>query len=137
MTDLVEFLTARLGEDEQSAHGAEGSLGRLNMAWSFPPDGDLSGRVLARDHYVMIPKGTTTIAQHIARHAPARVLREVEAKRRILDRHALSRAEGDPERPWVNQDDCQYDGEPWPCPDLLDLAAAYADHADFQEDWRP
>ncbi|MFE7598677.1 DUF6221 family protein [Streptomyces sp. NPDC057494] len=29
-----------------------------------------------------------TIAQHVALHDPARILREVEAKRRILARHA-------------------------------------------------
>ncbi|WP_412078269.1 DUF6221 family protein [Streptomyces xanthophaeus] len=62
---------------------------------------------------------------------PARVLREVEAKRRVLARHVLSPAAGDPERPWENRDDCQYDGETWPCDDLLDLASPYADHADY------
>ncbi|AYV32909.1 hypothetical protein EES41_39750 (plasmid) [Streptomyces sp. ADI95-16] len=52
----------------------------------------------------------------------------VEAKRRVLSRHVLSPATGDPELPWDNRDDCQYDGETWPCDDLLDLASPYADH---------
>ncbi len=43
-------------------------------------------------------------------HDPARILREVEAKRRILARHAR---------------------DPWPCHDLPDLASPYADHPDF------
>ncbi|WP_331739671.1 hypothetical protein OG613_44255 (plasmid) [Streptomyces sp. NBC_00015] len=30
-------------------------------------------------------------------------------------RHVLSLATGDPELPWDNRDDCQYDGETWPC----------------------
>ncbi|WP_318211955.1 MULTISPECIES: DUF6221 family protein [unclassified Streptomyces] len=66
-----------------------------------------------------------------ALHDPARLLREVEAKRRVLARHVLSPATGDPELPWDNRDDCQYDGETWPCDDLLDLASPYADHPDY------
>ncbi|MFE5114015.1 DUF6221 family protein, partial [Streptomyces sp. NPDC056663] len=48
-----------------------------------------------------------TIAQHVALHDPARVLRDVEAKRRVLARHVLSPAIDDPELPWDNRDDCQ------------------------------
>ncbi|MEV5894733.1 DUF6221 family protein [Nonomuraea fuscirosea] len=32
---------------------------------------------------------------------------------------------------------CQYDGQPWPCLDLRDLAAPYADHPDYRDEWRP
>ncbi|MDF6043799.1 DUF6221 family protein [Streptomyces sp. JH14] len=78
-----------------------------------------------------------TIAEHVALHDPARVLREVAAKRRVLGRHVLSPAVGDPELPWDNRDDCQWDGEIWPCPDLLDLAAPYSDHPEFREQWLP
>ncbi len=72
-----------------------------------------------------------TIALHVALHDPARVLREIEAKRHVLARHLFSPAIGDPELPWDNRDDCQYDGEPWPCDDLLDLALPYVDHPDY------
>ncbi|WP_330278103.1 DUF6221 family protein [Lentzea sp. NBC_00516] len=68
------------------------------------------------------------MAQHVALHDPARVLREVEAKRRVLARHVFSPAGGDPELPWENHDDCHLDGELWPCDDVLDLAAPYVDH---------
>ncbi|WP_261995118.1 DUF6221 family protein [Streptomyces sp. me109] len=51
-----------------------------------------------------------TIALYIALHDPARVRREVEAKRRVLARHVLSSAAGDSELPWDNRDDCRYDG---------------------------
>jgi len=71
------------------------------------------------------------IALHVALHDPARVLREIEAKRRVLARHALRPATGNPELPWDNRDDCQYDGETWPCGDLLDLASPYGDHPDY------
>ncbi|WP_328678224.1 DUF6221 family protein [Streptomyces sp. NBC_00322] len=78
-----------------------------------------------------------TIAQHVALHDPARVLRDVEAKRRVLARHTLGPPIGDPELPWDNRSDCHYDGEDWPCPDILDVALPYASHPDYREQWRP
>ncbi|MFI8007259.1 DUF6221 family protein [Streptomyces sp. NPDC086010] len=50
------------------------------------------------------------IARHVALHDPARALREIKAKRRILARHAR---------------------DSWPCHDLRDLASPYTDHPDF------
>ncbi|MFJ4863257.1 DUF6221 family protein [Streptomyces sp. NPDC088748] len=116
--DLVTFLHARLDE--------EADLARRS-------DGDGCGEWTAHGHTVDFCQGELsglhpTIALHVALHDPARVLREIEAKRRVLARHVLNPAIGDPELPWDNRDDCQYDGEIWPCDDLLDLAAPYADH---------
>ncbi|WP_225320547.1 DUF6221 family protein [Streptomyces luteolifulvus] len=61
------------------------------------------------------------IAQHIALHDPARVLRKVKARRRVLNHHTLIPAEGDPERPGDDRDDCQFDGDLRPCDDLLEV----------------
>ncbi|MEU5281048.1 DUF6221 family protein [Streptomyces asoensis] len=72
-----------------------------------------------------------TIALHVALHDPARVLREVAVKRRVLARHALGPATGDPELPWDNRNDGQYDGDTWACDDLFDLASPYGDHPGY------
>ena len=62
---------------------------------------------------------------------PARVLREVEAGRRILARHQ------------PDSYGCQYcaDGGhniiSWGCADLADLLARWADHPDYDQAWRP
>ncbi|MEW2051899.1 hypothetical protein [Streptomyces sp. NPDC005476] len=32
---------------------------------------------------------------------------------------------------WDNRDDCQYDGETWPCDELLDLVSPCAHHPDY------
>ncbi|MFI8823926.1 DUF6221 family protein [Streptomyces sp. NPDC053431] len=119
--DLVTFLHARLDEEADLARRC---------------DGDVRGEWTAHGHTVDFCQGELAgfrpaVALHVALHDPARVLREVEAKRRVLARHEFSPATGDPELPWDNRDDCQYDGEPWPCDDLLDLALPYADHPDY------
>lgn len=118
--DLVTFLHARLDEEAALARRC---------------DGDGCGEWTAHGQTVDFCQGELpgfhpTIALHVALHDLARVLREIQAKRRVLARHVLSPAAGDPELPWDNRDDCQYDGETWPCDDLLDLASPYADHPD-------
>jgi hypothetical protein len=60
VSDLVAFLNARLDEDEAAARAAAGA--------PWLPD-----------------IGTDAVAEHIARHDPARVLREIAAKRAIVD----------------------------------------------------
>jgi hypothetical protein len=127
-SEIVGFLRARLGEEAELAGRCDGS--------------DDCGQWTAHGHTVDfcqmdISGFHPTIAEHVALHDPARVLREVAAKRRVLARHVLSPAIGDPELPWDNRNDCQYDGDEWPCPDLLDLALPYADHPNFREQWLP
>ncbi|MFI1189969.1 DUF6221 family protein [Streptomyces californicus] len=51
-----------------------------------------------------------TTAPHVALPDPARILREVEAERRVLARHAR---------------------DPWPCHDSRVLASPYRDHPGF------
>ncbi|MEW1891132.1 DUF6221 family protein [Streptomyces sp. NBC_00523] len=118
---LVTFLHARLDEEADLARRC---------------DGDGCAEWTAHGHTVDFSRGVLsgfhpTIALHVAAYDPARALREVEAKRRVLSRHVLGPATGDPELPWDNRDDCQYGGETWPCDDLLDLASPYADHSDY------
>lgn len=66
--DLVTFVSARLDEEAELARQCDGV--------DFVP-GELAGLHPA-------------VALHVALHDPARVLREVEAKRRVLTRHASS-----------------------------------------------
>ena len=107
-TDLIAFITARLDEDEAAAKAAWG------VEWDW--------------RYVARPFGERpSIAHtvHIARHDPARVLREVEAKRAMLaelTRWPFDYRPGcnDPIRLFVHL-----------------LAAPYSDHPDYQQEWKP
>jgi hypothetical protein len=73
--------------------------------------------------------------------APARVLREVTAKRAILDRHAPHEtAFSGLACDWCSEDvddRPQIAKERWPCPDVLSLAAVYSDHPDYDPGWKP
>lgn len=72
------------------------------------------------------------VARHIAAWDPARVLREIDAKRMIVAAHER--------RPMPKGDsaDCAHCwGAVWPCPTLRILASVYDDRPGFKEEWRP
>lgn len=127
---LVEFLRARLDEDETVA------LEATTGPWMVTTDplgthvenGDGRGRVLMRSGSDRADNRGRPNAEQIARHHPARVLAEVEAKRRIIT-EAEWLAENAPASPVV-ADYC--------APVLLRLLAPpYADHPDYDPAWRP
>lgn len=130
-SDPVAFGTARLDEDEATARAVEDNGAPWDGQWRAR-DGYLetrSGIVVAvgagRDFGLgAIAPG---VIEHAARHEPARVLREVGAGRRILERH----------RP--DEYGCQaceqYEGVL--CPDLRDLLCRWADHPGYDQEWAP
>jgi hypothetical protein len=119
---LAEFLAARLDEDEAAA-----------KAWLPFGNPDATNR------------------EHAARHDPARVLREVEAKRQILAlhhpspglRHPVTDYHVDicaacdvpelPQAEWEHIDG--FDGSIYPCDTVRALAAVWSDHPDFDPAW--
>lgn len=82
----------------------------------------------------------SAVAGHIIRHDPARVLREVEAKRRILERHRVL-VEYDRE---ADAKPHELKAEKWRATStrtqllyvLEALASAWSDHPDFKPEWR-
>lgn len=123
--DLAQFLRARLNDDEQAARAATPG------PWAVDSE-SFAEAISAGDGSVSVVAGgrwggeasvfeTTADAVHIARHDPARVLAEVDAKRALLD-------------------DLDYGGS-----EMADarwhvarrLASVYADHPDYLEEWRP
>ena len=129
---ITEFITARLDEDEAAALGVLTNTGGRPLEqgryeqWEKVNDtvlGDHAGHVIAY--------GVARYAlPHIARHDPARTLREVAAKREILDMHA--------EYARNNPHDCTrrgyYERETY-CWVIEQLAAPYSDHPDYNPEW--
>ncbi|MFD9630075.1 DUF6221 family protein [Streptomyces violascens] len=155
--DLVQFIRDRLDEDEQAARTTNGYS--IETA-----DGDFPGEkylVLRGDHLDRFTAPLPTdLAAHIARHDPARVLAEVEAKRQLLDLHPITTvrqqySEADlvegvgpnyerrlkrPDEPYCETCDMYdgvIDGDGTPCPTLRLLALPFATHPDYREEWRP
>lgn len=120
MTDLAEFLLARIAEDETAALSVLNDKAYFRqVSWGWF-DADF-GEFHPSDY---------------AGPLPARTVAECEAKRRIV-----TAFEADPSYvrfDWWKQSTCSDN-----CgPDVLDavlklLALPYADHADYDEIWRP
>lgn len=68
-------------------------------------------------------------AAFIAAHDPARVLREIDAKRRELALHGPEEGQ--------HPDFCGYDRHELPCPSQRNLALPYADWPGYRDEWRP
>ena len=112
--DLVAFLNARLDEDEAHAR-----RGEEVFAAGWP------------DYQTFDSPELTDAGRYLDHFGPARVLREVEAKRAILAEHQavckLADLTGQEigflgwYREWV----------------LKNVAAVYSDHPDYRPEWKP
>jgi hypothetical protein len=151
--DLLSFIRVRLDEEEQAARAAAAdSPGPWRNETESDESGYHQGKILSAKGYTVVHVEDQTprpgTAAHIARWDPARVLAEVEAKRRILDLHApFTQPYGSKHvqcghcadlchsRSGLGCDDPV--DAPWPCPTVRLLALPYADDPDYQQEWRP
>lgn len=108
---LTQFVASRLDEDERAARNARPGYFTPAVLSVFSAAGD---------------------AAHVMRHDPARVLREVAAKRAILaehdDRCCVKDVSGYSVQEW-------YDPADDPCPTIRALAAIWNDHPDYDLAW--
>ena len=112
---LTEFLLARIAEDESAVEDWP-----IDGPWGAHPDGGMWVDSYARPIYA--PR--------------ARVLAEVEAKRRIVEDVHFD-GSGDYVQPWCSTCSDDENLVDLPCQTLRLLALPYADHPDCDEEWRP
>lgn len=127
VTELIDFIRARLDEDERTAHEAR------RGPWH------VDGGTVYATHITDQIVDYTDSAEHVARHDPARVLAEVDAKRKMI---ALCGPPLIDVTPFGTAPDAPPEtvlgaGEPWGLPVLHLLALPYADHPDYRAEWRP
>lgn len=139
MTDsngLAEFLNARLDEDEAVARTSADADGHHADGWTALVDAACTGLVVdARDpDYAITTDTLEEIVVHIARHDPARTLREVSAKRAILATH-LRTPHRCPLPVLAGEHGQLWTAEEGPCWTLRLLARVYSDHSDYDPDW--
>lgn len=79
---------------------------------------------------------TPGVAGHIARHDPARVLAECDAKRRIVERATMNLGR-DSIRDRILGPSIEASWKAAMVSVLYQLASVYADHPDYDEAWRP
>ena len=146
MDDLIAFLRARIDEDEQAARNA----GDVRPVWVY--DRENFRVITAPGQRTLVSADGTPLPDrwivaagspdrlfldvngaHIALHDPARVLAEVDAKRRIIDAYELATraAVDDP----LN-DEAVFYAKGLERSVLL-LALPHAGHPDYREEWRP
>ncbi len=143
MPDLIGFINARLADDERAAQAAPGTR------WHAFRQEDIAGAAVYDDQWLLLTPahydhdkpmsaapGATgpayiehhrdELAAHIARHDPARVLREVEAKRKIVARYQAS----------LGYDNAEDEARCWLLGEIVEaLASAWSDHPDYNPDW--
>ncbi|MBO2447582.1 hypothetical protein J4573_10830 [Actinomadura barringtoniae] len=127
MSDLVDFLRARIDKDEALARACAAAPWRALPAGQIVVDSPDSDAAPAPAPVASAEN--LTYAEHIARHDPARVLRDVETRRRLIaeyEKNAWRASQGRGE---------QY-VDPWETTLRL-LAEVYDHHPAYQEAWRP
>lgn len=124
--DLAAFLRARLDEDERTARHAFGGHNDDGPEWTEVSSGALStGSEL---HGI----GDSAITRHMERWDPARVLADVDAKRRIIAEHPWRR-----EPDWPSGRQCRQCATEHPCQTLRLLALPYAAHPGYRPESAP
>ncbi|PZG47473.1 hypothetical protein C1I98_13465 [Spongiactinospora gelatinilytica] len=160
MDELAQFVAARLDEDAQAALTLLGADARIGFQRGVPaPRWEVQpgGAIRSADGTLRVRFTWSDEAMHIVRHDPATVLRDVEAKRRILDEHAIVHRDV----VWLEKDGEEIeersaelpvcgrcvsknsafhsrgDVPEGPCVTVRLLALPHDDHPDYQEEWRP
>lgn len=128
---IVEFLNARLDDDEAYARMAFAEHNDATPEWSEP----WSGSVLTGPREDPILTFDSGISRHMVRHDPARVLREAAAKRSLVTMYAKVADMDDGTDVWA------FSGAHGQANGLgiavRALASVYADHPDYEEAWKP
>lgn len=148
---IVEFLQARLDEDEQAARDAAEETGHdewiatglecgeyADQVWKVAAEHPDPNKFLYLGGGLLRQYGHRKVVTHVARQHPARVLAETEAKRQIIDLAAEASsldASVDTDRRVGDRDPAE---EPFIGDRILrQLGVVYSDHPDYNPAWRP
>lgn len=140
MDDLIEFLRARLDEDEadvkaltvphdwHTGPGDDPQWTDEELVCMWPPE--FHTPYEQDKHWRGLTVSGPELAAYIARHDPAHALREIEAKRQQIAHYQRVAAHA--------EDHPDYALAAGACAaSLRHAAAVYADHPGYREEWRP
>ena len=129
MDDLITWLRAQLDDDERLARAVEPLGYTTDLGGNRLDEHFAHGRVryASEDGMPRHDRSDPAAAAHFARHDPARVLREVEAKRGIVELYEAADGGGFVGHLLRNCLDTP----------LRLLALPYCDRPGYQEEWKP
>ncbi|MFJ9374419.1 DUF6221 family protein [Streptomyces sp. NPDC101455] len=133
MTEQVQWLVKQFDEDERIARRVESSWRQIGETGVIVASDGNRAEECANGNW-------TGIAEHIVEHDPERVLREVAAKRQLVQAHAKDdHFDGCTICDSGNNSCGCMCGSHWtyPCDTIKILALPYADRPGYQEAWRP
>lgn len=111
---ITEFLLARIAEDSRLASEAKWAM---QGAW--------------------FPSADDAVDALVQACSPDRVLAECAAKRAIIAEHECLEAGEGFTPDWYSRDAClACETKSWPCRTVSALLAVYADHPDYQTEWK-
>ena len=136
MNGLVEFLRARLDEDVEVARAAADCHDEDSPTWAVITPGFVhNGEDGMWSRLTSVDR--PAVADHMVRFDPARVLAEVDAKRETIRLYEeacafieMMKEQGKEAPAHVGAAEAYLNV-------IRDDAAVYADHPDYQEEWRP
>ena len=140
-SDIAEFLSARLDEDERTARDATPDewIVTRDPLGVHVENGDGRGRVVMCSGDDRHDGNGAQNATHIARHDPARVRREVEAGRSLLARYRGSAIHL--EANGATMPDAQLQAamaaQGAQRAAIRDRVAVWSDHPDYRPEWKP
>ncbi|MER7908285.1 DUF6221 family protein [Streptomyces sp. NPDC096068] len=131
--DLAQFLTARFDEDAAVARAVRFErFEAFDYLW-YAKYLELQGEGSSKATGDLPPE----VADHAARHDPARVLAEVNAKREVVNAYERAVAEFQDSGPAMVSYD-RLTGSVSSLRTALEfLALPYVNHPDYQDTWRP
>ncbi|MBQ0974538.1 hypothetical protein KBZ00_25920 [Streptomyces sp. RK31] len=125
MDELVRWLRAQLDEDERTARATEWDGSGNKLDWELMASATID--VGGDEFYV----GDRTIANHMMAWDPARVLREIDAKRQSLAHYARIREHT------KRGDEAYVLAEGAVAKQIQIMATAYDHRPGHREEWRP
>ena len=129
MDDLVQWLRAQLDEDERIARAVDDGSAPWDGQWMA----DTSDAARTRNGHVLFYRPVSGplkpgLVDHVVRHDPARVLREIDAKRDLL---VFARGIQDHHETFTTGVYARLEKT------LRLYALAYKDRPGYREEWRP
>jgi hypothetical protein len=129
--EMITFVRLQLDEDEQKALAIDAKEWAEDSSWFKDMLDPLPSQ--RRERPGWLPMITVEDVRHIARHDPARILREVESLRKIVD--DLAAVIADDEGMGYYSDG--HSGLATAKRTLRLFAAIYSDRPGYREEWRP